>query len=150
MKRTTIELSGAAKDCLLRNFFRDEVGAGEALADRLARESSALFVGVRVRKGQLGLRRRARAAPKEVPPAHEAFDPFAFGLVPVFQREGREGLLARLSAIAEPGNLQLLARSQQIVLPVHLRSGPAAQVELCSAIADAVERRVAQRRAAAG
>jgi len=149
MKRTTIELSGPAKDRLLRDFFRDQVGADEALASRLARDSAALFLGVRVRKGQFGFRRRSRPDAGGSVPA-EAFDPYAFGLVPVFQREGRDGLLARLASIVDTSNLQLMARSQQIVLPVHLRSGPAPREEVCAAIADAVERRMEQRRTAAG
>jgi hypothetical protein len=152
MKRTTIGLSGAAKDRLLRDFFREEIGSDMALADRLARESSTLFVSVRVRRTQLGLRRRPQPAPpvQQEAPTGPPFDPYVFGLVPVFQREGRDGLLTRLATVADAGDLQLMARSQQIVLPVHLRSGPAEHDELCAAIADAVARRIADRRAAAG
>ena len=51
----------------------------------------------------------------------EAFDPYAIGLVPTFQREGANGLGAKLSEITSLANLRKMARSQQIALPAELR-----------------------------
>lgn len=134
---------------MLRQFFADEIGRDGALLDRLAAESAALFVSVAVRKSQFGLRPRAPRVAAGVTP-RAPFDPFAIGLVPVFQREGRAGLLAQLSEIADAGHLRQMARAQQIALDEGMGSGAAPTDELCRAIADAVERRIADRRAAAG
>ena len=79
-----------------------------------------------------------------------AFDPYAFGLVPIFQREGRDGLLAKLGTVASLDHLRQMAKAQQVVLPQQLRSGPAAIEDVRTGIADAVAKRVADRRAAAG
>lgn len=89
------------------------------------------------------------AAPPS-PPASADSDPFAVKLVPVFQREGREGLLVQLAAISDVEHLRRIAKAQQIVLPQTLRSGDAAPDTVREAIADAVARRIADRRAAAG
>ncbi len=83
------------------------------------------------------------------PPA-PAFDAYSVKLVPVFQREGRDGLLARLANVGEVGQLRQMAKAQQIILPEGLRSGEASAEAVRAAIADAVARRIADRRAAAG
>jgi hypothetical protein len=177
MNDTTKKLSGPAKDRFLERFFATEPDIDPALADRLASRSKAAFSSLRVRRlafGRANLRRPTRiVVPPPVPaaeppaaqsrdtpapqpvvppdaPASAAFDPFVFGLVPVFQREGRDGLLAKLAAIAEVDRLRQMARAQQIVLPQSLRTGNADADEVRTAIADAVARRVADRRAAAG
>lgn len=78
------------------------------------------------------------------------FDAFAVKLVPVFQREGREGLLAKLADVATVDHLRQMAKAQQVVLPQALRTGEADAQTVRVAIADAVAKRVADRRAAAG
>jgi hypothetical protein len=70
--------------------------------------------------------------------------------VPTFQREGRDGLINRLADIASADNLRKMARAQQIVLPEPLRATDVALDALRAGIADAVAKRVADRRAAAG
>jgi len=96
----------------------------------------------------------ARASTAPLTPAAKVagpkFDPYAFGLVPVFQKEGREALLARLGEIADADHLRQLARAQQVSLPQPLRTGEVALDVLRAAIVDAVAKRVADRRAAAG
>lgn len=92
------------------------------------------------------------AAPIEVEPAPAPaalFDPYAFGLVPVFQREGRDGLLARLATVSEAAHLRLMAQKQQISLRAELRTGDIALRDLREAIIAAVEKRIADRSAAA-
>ena len=85
-----------------------------------------------------------------IPGEPVAFDPYVFGLVPVFQREGRDGLMAKLATVDHADNLRLMAKTQQVVLPAELRKGDADAATLRTAIADAVAKRVADRRAAAG
>ena len=78
------------------------------------------------------------------------FDPYAIGLVPTYQREGPEGLGAKLAGIPSLDNLRKMARSQQVALPAELR-GPDADIEAVrAAIIAAVGKRIANRRAAAG
>lgn len=173
MKRTTRKLTGAAKDRFLAGFFAAEPGLEAELARRLAARSQATFTSLRIRRlthGRLVSRPRPVepvvpaphapvivAAPPAAPisaepvtPSAAAFDPYVFGLVPVFQREGRDGLLARLATVAGVEDLRLMARTQQIVLPEALRRGEAEPAAVRTAIADAVAKRIADRRAAAG
>ena len=176
MNDTTKKLSGPAKDRFLERFFAAEPEIDPALADRLAARSKATFSSLRVRRlalGRTNRRRPVRAvaagpasvdAPPVTPsqhavvqpasapdkPAATAFDPYVFGLVPVFQREGRDGLLAKLATVAEVDRLRQMAKAQQIVLPQALRVGEAGPEEIRLAIADAVAKRIADRRAAAG
>lgn len=79
-----------------------------------------------------------------------AFDPYIFGLVPVYQRQGPDGLLERLGKIKRVDHLRKMARAQQIVLPAELRSGDVPAETIRSGIVTAVGKRIADRRAAAG
>lgn len=82
------------------------------------------------------------------PPAEASeFDAFAFGLIPVYKREGSEGLSARLSEIGSVENLRAMAKAQQIVLARDLRTGDIDITALRAAILEAVARRIADRRA---
>ena len=95
----------------------------------------------------------ASAAPDRKPEAVAAsdtetgFDPFAFGLVPVFKREGTEGLRAKLDEISSVENLRAMAKAQQIVLPKDIRRGDAKIKAVRLAILAAVEQRVSDRKA---
>ena len=108
---------------------------------------------------------RARASPTAVPtpetPAQPSvtapqdggdvpFDPYAIGLVPIYQREGPEGLGAKLADIPSLDNLRKMARSQQVALPAELRGDDADIEAVRTAIVKAVGKRIANRRAAAG
>jgi hypothetical protein len=171
MKRTTVRLSGHSKDRFLERFFSEEAGLDPEVAARLAARSKKTFAGLIVRKAAVMRRRRVRvagASPEKsnlqlprsevvtAAQAHAAgiptadFDPYAFGLVPVYQREGREGLLAKLGSIECLDQLRQMAKAQQIVLPQSLRMGDAALDSVRVAIAEAVAKRIADRRAAAG
>ena len=83
-------------------------------------------------------------------PDDAAFDPYAIGLVPVYQREGAEGLTKKLSSIGSIDNLRKMARSQQVALPAELRGSDADIEAVRTAIVTAVGKRIANRRAAAG
>lgn len=88
----------------------------------------------------------ARAAPVAAPPtAAPTFNPFAFSVVVVMTRGGREALMGRLEQIGDAGDLRKLAASQHIALP----AGVTEPAELRRAIVDGAALRIAERRAAA-
>ncbi len=175
MKPTTRKVSGTAMERLFRQVLAGDGAADAATAERLARRLALVLTSVRARR--VPLRELARAAagqdrpaprvplppPAATPapppaasqaepaavPASATFDPFLFGLVPVYQREGRDGLTARLAAIAAPADLKAMAKAQNVALEVRLRSEDVPAEELRTAIVAAVEKRIADRRAAA-
>jgi len=118
--------------------------AGRRADERFARVASALSDAARQASGQ------RQEAPLESLQESPAFDPYAFGLVPTFQRHGAEGLMAQLETVANVADLRKLARAQQIVLPIELRAGEAEADAVRQGIVSAVAKRVADRRAAAG
>jgi hypothetical protein len=169
---TTKKLTGPAMERLVERLAESE-GLSEPDAQRLARRFARMVSSLQARRAELAdLERKPRrpkpparpAAPPPVPAStsttspsapmpsmpSQAFDPFAFGLVPVFQREGRDGLLARLATVTSAEHLRQMARAQQIVLEAALRSGDVEPAALRAAIVTAVEKRIADRRAAAG
>ena len=175
MKDNTLKLSGHAKDRFLERFFAEEEGLAPDAAKRLVVRSKATFTSLRVRKiavyparkpAKVALQVRPRTAtvpastvsPSSPPPTEAVspaasgvgFDVYAFGLVPTFQREGRQGLIGKLEAIGTLDQLRQMAKAQQIVLPQELRSGDVALDVVRGAIADAVAKRIADRKAAAG
>ena len=170
------KLSGPSLNRFFKRFFQAQAGIDPQTAERLTDISVRTFSSVRVRRiiwrqvhgsAQRRSVRRAPevtaanpatapdAEPENVTPAAPeqapvvAFDPYGFGLVPVFQREGKDGLLTKLAGIESTDNLRKMARAQQIALPAELRSGDIALDTLREAIAAAVEKRIANRRAAA-
>ncbi len=86
-----------------------------------------------------------KAADAPAPP----FDPYVFGLVPVLQREGPDGLSARLREIGDLDKLRQMARAQQIALPADMKTGNPPLEALAAAIAAAVAKRIDDRKAAA-
>lgn len=172
MRKATRKLSGQQMERFFRRYYERELGAGSTGVEPLTRSSVATFSSVRIRRGSLidargrvvGVRPAPAQRPAQTPEpapavagsasgsgsaAAAAFDPYVFGLVPVMQREGREGLLARLAGIADVGQLRQMARAQQIAIGAELRTGDVDPDALRAAIADAVARRIADRRAAA-
>ncbi|KUO68011.1 MAG: hypothetical protein APF80_09510 [Alphaproteobacteria bacterium BRH_c36] len=92
----------------------------------------------------------ASSSPPATPPAPApdgVFDPYVFGLVPIFKREGVEGLSARLNDIGDIEDLRAMAKAQQIVLPREVRRGAASLEAVRSAILAAVDQRVSDRKA---
>lgn len=164
------KLSGPALERYLKRFFAAEPGLSGEVAQRLAQRASAAFSSVRVRASLSIATTPAVPKPGAPPPsatiakpstpeppappqaADDAgdFDAYAIGLVPTFQREGRDGLIAKLGSVTSAANLRKMARAQQIVLPEAMRGDGASIDELRLAIADAVAKRIADRRAAAG
>ena len=169
MKENTVKLSGHTKDRFLERFFADEPGLDADARRRLTGRAQSAFTSLRVRKALMAQQRAAKVAPAVEPataapvvappvvaPAALApapatpFDTYAVKLVPVFQREGRDGLLAALAGVSSTEHLRQMAKAQQIVLPQPLRTGEADAETVRIGIADAVAKRVADRRAAAG
>lgn len=173
MSTNTKKFSGPALERYFERFFAAESGLSGEAAERLAKRAGAAFSSVRVRPGYVSLAAKPKPAahssapakpvapaakpaataaaptPAAAEPAGE-FDAYAIGLVPTFQREGRDGLIAKLASVASADNLRKIARAQQIVLPEGMRQGDVAIDALRAAIADAVAKRIADRRAAAG
>jgi hypothetical protein len=170
MKDKTLKLSGHAKDRFLERFFAADPGLSPDDVVRLAERSKVTFASLRVRKIEVYPARTARKSKTSkgqvggpsataadvtgdvvtAAPAGGRFDAYAFGLVPTFQREGREGLIARLGSVGDVDHLRQMAKAQQIVLPQELRTGSHPLETVRGAIADAVAKRIADRRAAAG
>jgi hypothetical protein len=84
------------------------------------------------------------AEPPAVAP-EPVFDPYAFSLVALLKRSGRQALLSRLGEIDSSSNLHKLADAQHIALS----PGIVGLADLREAIADGAEQRLADRRAAA-
>lgn len=174
MSAKTKQLSGHAKDRFLEQLIADESGLPADAALRLTARARAVISGVRVRRDE-GIdlrpargkksaggekpeasgavapdRTSAAAAPAvAAPKTTQPFDPYVFGLVPVYQREGRDGLATKLMTVGDVGQLRLMAQKQQIALPASIRAGDVAADEVRAAIIAAVEKRVADRKAAA-
>lgn len=83
----------------------------------------------------------ASSAPSDPP----AFDPYAFSVVVVLTRTGKDGLMKKLATIERPEHLRKLAEAQHLAVDAALTSA----TELRAAITEAAARRIANRRAAA-
>ena len=73
------------------------------------------------------------------------FDPYAFSVMVVLAKTGRDGLLKRLADIKSADNLKALAEAQHLAIDRALKKPE----ELRKAIARATEQRLADRKAAA-
>lgn len=74
-----------------------------------------------------------------------AFDPYAFSVVALLTRKGREATLARLAELTDAQDLRRLAEAQHIAVPKEARTLD----EIRAAVLAGAERRIADRRAAA-
>ncbi len=83
-----------------------------------------------------------KPAPPVAAPEAKPFDPFAFSLVVVLTKDGRDGLMQELEAIESEADLRALAKAQHIPIPADLDA-------VRSAITVGTAERIADRRAAA-
>ena len=167
-KRTRV-LSGESARTYFRALFAADPAQTPASAARLADTCVREIAELRVRLPQMTHRVTQRGpvpavvldapsqsaapvAPVALPEpatvaasAPEAFDPFAFSLIVVYRRDGREALLSRLKTVGNVAQLKEIAKAQHVGLPPELNGVP----ELCAAIVAGTERRVAHREAAA-
>ena len=157
MGKATRSLSGASQKKYFRELFHsaDGVSAESAgvLGDICEREISQVRVRLpipeRGRKSRAATTKAAdpvaaaaSAASDSTPPG---FDPFAFSVVVVVTKEGREGLARKLEAIASADDLRHLAKAQHVALP----DGSLTIDGLRAAIIEGALQRVANRKAAA-
>ncbi|MEO0811106.1 MAG: hypothetical protein AAFW82_10840 [Pseudomonadota bacterium] len=177
MKKFGKELSGRRLQRFFTRFFEAQPDINHASAERMARDLGLALTALRLRQHGLASTVRSRqnggssassaecdadklqvvtetAAPSlqaAIPANTEVkFNPYAFGLVPVFVREGPDGLMQRLNKIHCLDHLRKIARAQQIALPAEFRNGEVAVDDVRFAIVAAVRKRIADRRAAAG
>ncbi len=154
MTRKTKALSGASQDAYFRRVLKtypsipDE--ARERIVHRLRKEVAQLRIRPSARDEAEAAVEATDATPANVPAETAAerapFDPFAFNVIVTLRTWGKDAALEALNAIGDADNLKLLAREQRLSIGDDL--GTAA--ELSSAIIAAAERRLANRRAAAG
>lgn len=162
MTRKTKALSGASQDAYFRRVLKTYPNISDEARERIVRHLRGEIAQLRVRPGAREAATAAEAegapvkrvrepvAPPPSPPiqpaAAAAFDPFAVNVIVVLRTAGKQAALDALNAVGDADNLKLLAREQQLSVD----TGLASPAELSAAIVAAAERRVANRRAAAG
>ena len=150
-KKNTKALSGAAKDAFLRRTLKDEAALADDVRARLTRKLQETIASLRVRTGAEDddapeLQRAAEPHAAVPPVAAAAFDPYSPNVIVVIRKIGRESALNQLVGIESIDNLRLLAREQQLSIDPELQS----VTDIREAIVCAAERRIANRKAAAG
>lgn len=176
MTRKTKALSGASQDAYFRRVLKTYPNISDEARERIVRQLRREISQLRVRPTA---REAAEAAlvegttppspsiaeaavveapaaappvstpaPQEKAPAAPAapFDPFAVNVVVLLRTQGKAAAIAALEAISDADNLKLLASEQQLGVSTELSSPE----DLSAAIVAAAERRIANRRAAAG
>lgn len=163
MTRKTKALSGASQDAYFRRVLKDCQGLSEPERERVVGRLRQEVAHLRIRTAAPDAPGAspqmpapiadARLLPHDPLPGADAaaapvavFDPFALNVIVVLRTAGKDAALAALNAIADAAHLKLLAREQRLSIGDDLET-PAA---LSAAIVAAAERRVANRRAAAG
>lgn len=144
----------------MRDFFRAHIKRETSL-DPAAADKLAEALTVRVNRmlvwdeppstqNPLVPQPEAVAAPQTVPSAAKAatsatFDPYAFSVMVVLSKTGRDGLMKRLAEIKTAENLKALIEAQHLAVDRALKKPD----ELRKAIVSASEQRLADRKAAA-
>jgi hypothetical protein len=157
MGKATRPLSGASQKKYFRELFQSTEGLTPETADTLTSVCEREIAQLRVRlpipergkKNSLAKRPRQESAAK--PASNEpaggvnTFDPFAFSVVVVITKEGRDGLARKLQSVTSAADLKSLAKAQHVALP----EGDLNADELRAAIVEGALQRVANRKAAA-
>lgn len=178
MTRKTKALSGASQDAYFRRVFKDCASLTEQDRERLVRRLREDVAHLRIRaraqsavetapETTLGpdpgvrppeplpdrsdphppAKDESATATAAIPAASDTpFDPFALNVIVLLRTAGKQAALDALEAIGVAGHLRLLAREQRLSIAENLETPQ----ELSAAIVAAAERRVANRRAAAG
>lgn len=161
LKKVTRKLSGRSKDRFFDAGLSPDAAKAAVTSLRVRKDLWPVSKELAPRTPRAGPAvERLPAGPAEAPsqpasaalPKHEAalaeegFDAYQFGLVPVFKREGSEGLTRRLAGIEDVEALRTMAKSQQIVLPKEIRRGEVTAEDVRKAILEAVEQRVSDRK----
>lgn len=146
MAKTTRALSGAAKDAYFKVTLESEAGLDRAISGRLLDTLKASVSQVRVRLDRVSRwpETVSGGVDRETAEA-EPFDPFTPNVILLLRTSGRDAVLAALRTISAD-NLRSLAREQQLSIGGDLSTAD----EIREAVVTAAERRVANRKAAAG
>jgi hypothetical protein len=158
MAKNTKALSGAAAKKYLRDLLKSEAGVSADATERLVATCGEEIAQLRVRlpipnrQKQSGETAAAVASAKAdaasfpkpalAAPA-SAFDPFAFSVVVVLTKQGKDGLMAKLATIDNVADLRAIAKAQHIAIP----AGDSAD-DLRRSIVDGTAARIADRQAA--
>ncbi|MGZ8410872.1 MAG: hypothetical protein ACXWVS_13290 [Hyphomicrobium sp.] len=158
MAKATRPLSGASQKKYFRDLFQSTEGLGPETADILTSVCEREIAQVRVRvpipdrgkknspaKKKLGSESTAKSISTEPAAGDAVFDPFAFSVVVVITKEGRDGLARKLQSVASAADLKSLAKAQHVALP----EGDLSADELRAAIVEGALQRIANRKAAA-
>jgi hypothetical protein len=158
MAKVTRPLSGASQKKYFRELFQSTEGLSPETADILTSVCEREIAQVRVRlpipdrgrknspaKKKLGSVGAAQSTNTEPVAGDTVFDPFAFSVVVVITKEGRDGLARKLQSVASTADLKSLAKAQHLALP----EGDLSMSELRAAIVEGALQRIANRKAAA-
>jgi len=152
MGKATRPLSGASQKKYFRDLFQSTDGVSTEAAEQLTSACEREIAQVRVRlpipdrAKKSGSAKKSKSAPALEPAISEtAFDPFAFSVVVVVTKEGRDGLARKLQTVTSVKDLQALAKAQHVALPDEAVTPD----ELRAAIIEGALQRVANRKAAA-
>ena len=179
MPETTVRVKGRALQRFLARLIGARGDIDDTARAALARDLGHMIAGAKIRRiawSELARRERMakrlarkprgaastgeaqaaaspppqKAAVGETPAgANPEFDPYSFGLIPLYQRGGGAALRAKLETVDNVEQLRKMARAQQIGLPAEIRRGAVDAANVRDAIVVAVEKRIADRRAAA-
>ena len=158
MAKTTKALSGPAAKKYMRELLHADPGVTADATERLVATCGEEIAQLRVRLPIPARQKRPAesvvpagvpapveplAKPVAAPAVSAAFDPFAFSVVVVLTKQGRDGLMAKLAAIDGIADLRAIAKAQHIAVPA---TGTAD--ELRRAIVEGTAARIADRQAA--
>jgi hypothetical protein len=164
MAKNTKALSGPATKKYMRDLLQSDPGVTAEATERLVATCGDEIAQLRVRlpipvrqkvpakaaqptpaAAALATAPAVVAKPAVVPAkaAAPAFDPFAFSVVVVLTKQGKDGLMAKLAPIDNVADLRAIAKAQHIAVPA---TGTAD--ELRRAIVDGTAARIADRQAA--
>jgi hypothetical protein len=150
MSKKTKALSGAAQDAFFRRLLKSHLDLPAEDRDRLVRQLRQEVALLRVRRGapRHDIQREVTEPPTgaAAPPVAAEFDPFSPNVIVVVRTAGRAAALAALGAIDSVDDLRQLAGRQKLSLNPALSTA----AEIRAAIVMAAERRIANRKAAAG
>lgn len=180
MTRKTKALSGASQDAYFRRVLKTYPDLPEDARERIVRQLRSEIAQLRIRtsardsaaaaieesqsapapaaqepataaepasqENTVAAPLAAPSPPIELPTTASPFDPFAINVIVVLRTEGKDAALEALNAVADAENLRILAREQRLSVDEDLATPEA----LSAAIVAAAERRIANRRAAAG
>ncbi|MEO0618595.1 MAG: hypothetical protein AAFZ01_04880 [Pseudomonadota bacterium] len=159
MAKTTVEISGRAKNAYFESVFEAAGSDADAALATIKKEVRRLGV---VKSADPRGRKKAGSTPaaaeprlQDVPPEEPqpttpkpCFNPYAIHTINVYKSDGREGLIAALGDVESLDNLKAMVKAQRVPVGEAFDTSD----DLVSAramVADAVAKRVSDRKAAA-